>query len=113
MEEISVTGCLNKLGEEKPISKWSFRAKSPNPNTPLSEFIQKIQTNHGIGDRCQEVGITSYKIKLSYKYMKPEQEWPKGRLFSIDTQEEFEMAVPLMKMSADYELVGKISICPW
>ena len=41
--------------------------------------------------------IFDFKIKLQYKQNVPEAEFPKGRIFAIDIQDQFEFARPLLQ----------------
>lgn len=107
MPELNATGVIYK-NDEKPVAKWSFMYRQPVVEEDLSMFLSDIKRKHGVVDRCKEISIEHFKIKASYKQLKTDHDWPKGRVFSIDSQEQFEIAVPLLTYKPEeYELIGK------
>ena len=54
-----------------------------------------------------DTNIVKFKIQLSSKDFRPKlPEWPKGRIFEIDTQEQWETALPQI-ISHQREMIGK------
>ena len=52
------------------------------------------------------LNIVKFKIQLSSKDFRPKlPEWPKGRIFQIDTQEQWETALPQI-ISHQREMIG-------
>ena len=39
--------------------------------------------------KSQGIGVLKYKMKLQYKQLTPDPEFPRGRILSIDTDEQF------------------------
>ena len=56
-------------------------------------------------ERTKELGIFYSKIKLQYIWNVPEAEFPKGRIFAIDSQDQFKFARPLLQEK--HEQIGK------
>ncbi|XP_071127597.1 uncharacterized protein [Mytilus edulis] len=48
----------------------------------------------------------NYKIKLSVRRMEPEPEFPKGRVFAIDTESQITLMMPLIQQN--YEIIVKV-----
>jgi len=44
-------------------------------------------------------------MKLQYKRLTAEPEFPRGRIFTVDTDEQFKVALPLLQDK--HELIGK------
>ena len=96
-----VTACIYK-GEEKPVMKWSFLTKVENKD--LKSFLQALNA-FGIDQRAKELGIQDYKLKLQCKRLTPEPEFPRGRVFAIDSDEQFLTCLPLLQDK--HELICK------
>lgn len=97
-----VTGCIFKQGDEKPAMKWSFLTKIEVED--LASFLRNLKSS-GIDQRAKEIGVLKYKLRLQYKRLTPDPEFPRGRIFSIDTDEQFQIALPLLQDK--HELIGK------
>ena len=95
-----VTGCIFKQGDYKPAMKWSFLTKIEVED--LASFLRNLKSS-GIDQRAKEIGVLKYKLKFQYKRLTPE--FPRGRIFSIDTDEQFQIALPLLPDK--HELIGK------
>ena len=53
--------------------------------------------------RAKEIVILRYKV--TYKRLTPEREFPRGRILSFETNDQFEVALPLLQDK--HELIGK------
>ena len=89
-----VTACIYKQGDEKPAMKWSFLTKMQECD--LSSFLRCLKS-YGFDDRAKEIGISKYKMKLQYKRLTAKLEFPRGRIFAIDTDEQFKVIFPLLQ----------------
>ena len=69
------------------------------------KLVERLKVSSGLVERTKELGIFDFKIKLQYKRNVPEAEFPKGRTFAIDSQDQFEVARPLLQEK--HELIGK------
>ena len=69
------------------------------------KLVERLKVSSGLVERTKELGIFDFKIKLQYKRNVPEAEFPKGRIFAIDSQDQFEVARPLLQEK--HELIGK------
>ncbi len=47
--------------------------------------------------------------KISYKDPKPTEEFPKGRIFAVDSEEQWRLALPLI-LSQECHVLGKCKI---
>ena len=97
-----VTGCIFKQGDEKPAMKWSFVTKIEVEDS--ASFLRNLKSS-GIDQRAKKIGVLKYKLKLQYKRLMPDPEFPRGRIFSIDTDEQFQIALTLLLDK--HELIGK------
>lgn len=89
-------------------------ATNQSPNGPFRQNLKSnksinllnvLKMSSGLVERTKELGIFDFKIKLQYKRNVPEAEFPKGRIFAIDSQDQFEVARPLLQEK--HELIGK------
>jgi len=97
-----VTACIYKQGDEKPAMKWSFLTKIEECD--LSSFLRYLKLC-GFDDRAKEIGVSKYETKLQYKRLTAEPEFPRGRIFAIDPEEQFKVALPLLQDK--HEHIGK------
>ena len=93
-----ITAYIYRKGVEKPVAKWSFMSNIPNlqkdqPEPSLKTFICELKTKHGLSSRCQDLGINKYKVSVIYKRTIAEPDHPKGRVFAVDTQQQFFIAL--------------------
>jgi hypothetical protein len=95
-----VTACIYKANE-KPAMKWSFLTKIEND---LKSFLD-VLSGCGVIERAKELGIRDFKLKLQCKRLTPELEFPRGRVFAIDTNEQFVTCLPLLQDK--HELIRK------
>ena len=57
-----------------------------------------MEKGYGIKEKCAALNISKFKLQASAKYFTPIlPEWPKGRIFSIDSQEQWDICMPKMK----------------
>lgn len=99
------TAAVYKSGADKPSTRWSFFFKyDSDDQETFSDVITRLKTTTGIKERADEVGIFGFKIKLNIRRNEAEPEFPKGRVFAIDTEEQFKQMMPLLQNN--YELIG-------
>ena len=55
----------------------------------MDKLVESLKVSFGLVERTKELGILYFKIKLQYKRNVPEAEFPKGRIFAIDSQDQF------------------------
>ena len=84
-----VTACIYKA-DEKPAMKWSFLTKIEND---LKSFLD-VLSGCGLIEQAKKLGIRDFKLKLQCKRLTPEPEFPRGRVFAIDTNEQFVTCLP-------------------
>ncbi len=60
-------------------------------------FDERTEGLRGVDERAKELGIQKFKMKLLYKRMIAEEDFPRGRIFAIDTQDQYEIAIPLLQ----------------
>ena len=63
----------------------SIQKDQPEPS--LKIFICELKTKHALSSRCQDSRINTYKVSVNYKRTIAEPDYPKGRVFAVDTQE--------------------------
>ena len=83
-------------GNEKPTERWCFEiGLRMIGDRDFASILNRLQKGFGIKEKCAMLNIVKYKIQLSPKDFQPKlPEWPKGRIFQIDTQEQWEVVVP-------------------
>ena len=73
----------------------------------FTSVLSRLQKGFGIKEKCAMLKIAKFKIQLSSKDFRPKlPEWPKGRIFQIDAQEQWESALPQI-ISHQREMIGK------
>ena len=84
--------------------KWSFLTKIQVED--LASFLRNLKS-YGIDQRAKEIGVLKYKLKLQYKRFTPDLEFAylEEYRFSIDTNEQFQIALPLHQDK--HELIDK------
>ena len=87
---------------EKPAMKWPFLTIKELED--LASFLRNLKSS-GIDQRAKEIGVLKYKLKIQYEMLTPGPEFSRGRIFSIDTDEQFQIALPLPQDK--HELIGK------
>ena len=105
---VPVTGAIYSNGQEKPSSRWSFEI---GLNLTVDKFLptvlKRLEKGYGIKDKCAALNITKFKLQASAKDFTPILlECPKGRIFCIDSQEQWENSFPKI-LGHQRELVGK------
>lgn len=104
-----ITACIYRLNVEKPVSKWSFQSKLEASSR--ADLIQRLKVSSGVVERANELGIRNYKLKLQYKRNIAEPGYPSGRIFAIDTEEQYQIGLPLLQNR--HELIGKLVWTVW
>ena len=78
----------------------------------MSKVLKRLHLGFGVKEKSEflRLNIAKFKVKLLSKDFKPcSPEWPKGRIFSIDSQEQWETVLPKL-LSHERELIGKAII---
>ena len=106
---LPVTGAIYHNGNEKPTERWCFEL-----GLKIGDFASvssRLQKGFGIKEKCAMLNIVKCKIQLSLKdYQLKLLEWPKGGIFQIDTQEQWETLLPQI-ISLQREIIGKLKSC--
>ena len=69
------------------------------------KFIQRLRRGFGKEERCQENSVCTFKICLFVKDFKQSSDWPKGRVYDVDTQEQWATAIPML-LEKERERIG-------
>ena len=69
----------------------SIQKDQPKPS--LKTLICELKTKHGLSSRCLGLGINTYKVSVIYKRTIADPDYPKGRVFAVDTQKQFFIAL--------------------
>ena len=96
---VPVTGLIYRLKdgrvESAPAENWSFEMRlGLGDDNIMSNFVSRLQRGFGIKDRCDELGINSFHIKLANKDPSASQNFPRGRMYNNDSQETWKDALP-------------------
>ena len=103
---LPVTAAIYQNGVEKPAMRWTFEmAIGAISDQKLNGFFQRLRGGFGIADRCSELTIRKFKVSLSTKDFKVTPEFPKGRLFEIDCEEQWQAALKYL-VNKERELIG-------
>ena len=105
---VPVTGAIYHNGNEKPTERWCFELGMRTvSDKDFTSVLSRLQKGFGIKEKCAMLKIAKFKIQLSSKDFRPKlPEWPKGRIFQIDAQEQWETALPQI-ISHQREMIGK------
>ena len=84
---VPVTGAIYHNGNEKPTERWCFELGMRTvSDKDFTSVLSRLQKGFGIKEKCAMLKIAKFKIQLSSKDFRPKlPEWPKGRIFQIDT----------------------------
>ena len=108
---VPVTCAIYHNGKEKLSERWCFELGiSIAADANMSKVLKRLHLGFGIKEKSEFLNIAKFKVKLLSKDFKPRlPEWPKGRIFSIDSQEQWETVLPKI-LSHERELIGKAFI---
>ena len=105
---LPVTAAIYHNGEEKPAMPWSFEIGiGGESDKELFDFVTRLREGFGIGDRCSQLKILKYKIAISMKDFQVTANCPNGRLFEIDSQEQWNAAIAKV-LTKERELIGRL-----
>ena len=86
---LPMSGATYHDGQEKPSVRWAFEmAIGARSDSSLNGMIQRLRGGFGVADGCSQLNIKKFKVSLSLKNFKHTPEFPKGRLFEIDSEEQ-------------------------
>ena len=88
--------------------RWSFEMGiGVESDKKLFDFVTRLRERFGIGDRCSQSKILKYKIAIGMKDFQVTANCPKGRLFEIDSQEQWNAATAKV-LTKERELIGML-----
>lgn len=105
---VPVTAAIYHNGQEKPTERWSLEfGLTLSEDKHLSTIIKRLEKGYGVKNKTSALGIRKFNIQLSVKDFTPKlPEWPKGRIFAIDCQEQWENCLPKV-LGLQRELIGR------
>ncbi|CAB3991046.1 Hypothetical predicted protein [Paramuricea clavata] len=111
MTLVPVTGAIYHNGLEKPTERWSFElGLNLSEDKLLYTILKRLEKGYGIKDKCAALNIAKFKLQVSAKDFTPKlPEWPKGRIFSIDSQEQWDNCFPKI-LGHERELIVKVFV---
>ena len=69
--------------------------------------MKRLEKGYGIKEKCAALNISKFKLEASAKDFTPILfEWSKGRVFSIDSQGQWDICMPKI-VGLQRELIGK------
>ena len=87
---LPVTAVIDCNEQENAAMRWSFEAAiTHESNKNLSNLILRIGEGFGIADHCSQLEITKFAVTVSMKDFKATADCPEGRIFEIDSQEQW------------------------
>ena len=91
---VPVTGAIYHNGQEKPTERWTFEVGLHlSEDKHFATVVRCLDKGYGIKDKCTALNITKFKLHVSAKDFTPKlPDWPKGRISSVDSQEQWEIA---------------------
>ena len=100
---VPVTGAVYHNGNEKPTGRWCLELGMRTvSDEDFMSVLSRLQTGFSIKEKCAMLNIFKFKIQPSSKDFRPKlPEWPKGQIFQIDTQEQWETALPQITKGDD------------
>ena len=104
---LPVTAAIYRNGEEKPAVRWSFEMGiGSESDKALFGFIVRVREGFGIADRCSQLNIARFRVTISVKEFQVTANCPKGRVFEIDSQEQWNAAITKL-ITKKRELIGR------
>ena len=105
---VPVTGAIYHNGQEKPTERWSFElGLNLSEDKIFSTVLKRLEKGYGIKEKCTALNISKFKLEASAKDFTPILlEWPKGRIFSINSLEQFDICMPKIA-GLQRKLIGK------
>ena len=89
--------------------RWFFEAAiGRESDKNLFNLILRIREGFGIADRCSQLQITKFAVTVSIKDFKATADYPRGRIFEIDYQEQWDAAIAKV-IEKERELIGCLS----
>ena len=96
---LPVTVAIYRNGEEKTAMRWSFEMEIGDESDKiLFDFIFRVREGFGIADRCSQFKIARFRVTISVKDFQVTANCPKGRVFEIDSQEQWNAATKATKL---------------
>ena len=105
---LPVTVAIYRNGEEKPAMRWSIEMGIGGENDKiLFDFIFRVREGFGIADRCSQLKIARFRVTISVKDFQVTANCPKGRVFEIDSQEQWNAAI-IKVITKERESIGRL-----
>ena len=105
---LPVTAAIYRNGEEKPAMRWSLEMGiGGESDKNLFDLIFRVREGFGIADRCSQLQIAKFRVRISVKDFQVTANCPKGRVFEIDSQEQWNAAITKV-MTKERELIGRL-----
>ena len=103
---LPATVVIYRNGHEKAAMRWYFEAAiGRESDKNLLNLILRIREGFGIADRCSQLQITKFAVTVSMKDSKATADCPRGRIFEIDSQEQWNAAIAKV-IKKERELIG-------
>jgi hypothetical protein len=109
MTLVPVTGAIYHNGLEKPTERWSFElGLNLSEDKLLYTFLQRLEKGYAWNQgQMRRFEYCKFKLQVSAKdFTSKLPEWPKGRIFSIDSQEQWDHLFPKI-LGHERELIGR------
>ena len=105
---LPVTAAIYRNGEEKPAMRWSLEMGiGGESDKNLFDLIFRVREGFGIADRCSQLQIAKFRVTISVKDFQVTANCPKGRVFELDSQEQWNAAITKV-MTKERELIGRL-----
>ena len=72
----------------------------------LFDFIFRVREGFGIADQCSQLNIARFRVTISVKDFQVTANCPKGRVFAIDSQEQWNAAISKV-ITKEQELIDR------
>ena len=72
----------------------------------LFDFIFRVREGFGIADQCSQLNIVRFRVTISVKDFQVTANGPKGRVFAIDSQEQWNAAISKV-ITKEQELIDR------
>lgn len=105
---LPVTAAIYQNGKEKPAMHWSLEMGIGGESDKiLFDFIFRVREGFGIADRCSQLKIARFRVTISVKDFQVTANCPKGRVFEIDSQEQWNAEIT-KGITKERELIGRL-----
>jgi hypothetical protein len=78
------------------LLSWAAEVSYNSDDGNLDAFLVKLRTALSLSKRCSDVGIDKFQVEIATRSYEATPGHKAGRVFSIDSQESWDIAIPCL-----------------